>query len=141
MGKLLHQYYIDRTASRYVFKNGKIAVFEGGVYRTDSTVEIEEFKAEINGGIGSIWQIPGQETVDSEDVDPVAVMKRKIIAEYEESKRRSLNNGESFSDQRSNVGIPTLKPAGSTIAGTVASVSNTVGNAKAVAPGSIRLNK
>ena len=134
MGTKLHQFYMDRTASRYVFKSGALAIFEGGVFRTSVESEINELKAEIAAGIGSIWQIKGQEVVDSDDIDPIAVMKRKIIAEYEENKARSLNTGVSTSDQTKAL------PAGTGKVGVGAAVSNAVGAAKAVSVGSIKIS-
>ena len=124
---------MDKTASRYVFKSGQLAVFIGGVYRTNVETEINELNAEIRAGIGAIWTIPGQEVVDSDDIDPMAVMKRKIIADYEKEKARSLDNGNSVSDQTKAV------IAGTGKVGTGAAVSNTVGAAKAVSVGSIKL--
>jgi len=99
MGTKLHQFYMDKTAARYIFKDGKIAEFIGGVYRTAIVGEIEQLKKEIEHGVSSIWQVPGQEIVDSDDIDPIAVMKRRIIAEYEAGKKHSENTGESKSDQ------------------------------------------
>ena len=113
-----------------------IAEFLGGVYRTNVESEIAEFDLEIKNGLKSIWAIQGQEVVDSEDIDPIAVMKRKIIAEYEAEKKRSLDNGTSFSDT-SGAG----KAAGSNVAGVNAASSNSVGAAKAVSVGSIKINK
>lgn len=132
-GRVLHQFYMDKTAARYVFKQGKVAEFHGGVYHTDIQSEIDELKAEINGGIGSIWQVPGQETVNSLDLDPVAVMKRKIIAEYEAEKARANKNGESTSDTGA------AKPAGTGTVGVGAAVSNSgIAGAAKIVPGSIK---
>ena len=136
MGTKLHQFHMDFTACRYVFKSGKIAVFEGGVYRTASEVEIKELQDEITAGIGSIWVTKGNEVVDSDDIDPIAVFKRKIIEEYEANKARSLDNGESFSDTSS------VKPVSSVAMGAVAAGSNTGGAARvtsAVPAGSVKI--
>ena len=134
MGTKLHEFHMDKTAARYIFKTGKVAEFFGGVYRTASDAEADELKKEITGGIGSIWQVPGQEVVDSDDIDPIAVMKRKIIAEYEASKKHSENTGNSKSD------VNVAKPAGTGTVGVNAAVSNSgvAGNAKVV-PGSIKI--
>lgn len=116
MGIKLHQFFIDKTASRYVFKSGKVAEFHGGAYRTSIESEIKELNAEIAAGIGSIWLVPGQEVIDSDDLDPVAVLKRKIIAEYEAEKARSESNGTSTYD------ISRSKIAGTNVAGTTVQV-------------------
>ena len=132
MGIKLHQFEMDKTASRYVFKSGKIAEFIGGFYRTNIDSEIAELKAEIAAGIGSIWTTRGQEVVDSDDIDPVAVYKRKIIAEYEEQKARSLNNGESFSDTSGSGKAASTRVAGVGAAEGAARIT-------AVTPGSIKV--
>lgn len=131
MGTKLHEFHMSKDSVRYIFKSGKIAVFDGGIYRTTSEAEVKELKEEIIAGIGGIWQEPGHEIVDSDDIDPIAVFKRKIIAEYEAEKARSLNNGTSFSDT-----TPT-KPHGTGTAGVASAVSNS--GAAAVVPGSIRV--
>jgi len=99
MGTMLHQFRADMPSCRYVFKNGAMAVFENNWYRTSKQVEIDELNAEIAAGLQSIAVIPGQEKIDSDDLDPVAVFKAKIIAEYLANQERSLNNGESSSDK------------------------------------------
>lgn len=131
MGTKLHEFHMSKDSVRYIFKSGKIAVFDGGIYRTTSEAEVKELKEEIIAGIGGIWQEPGHEIVDSDDIDPIAVFKRKIIAEYEAEKARSLNNGTSFSDT-----TPT-KPHGTGTAGVASAVSNS--GAANVVPGSIRV--
>ena len=131
MGTKLHEFHMSKDSVRYIFKSGKIAVFDGGVYRTTSDAEAKELKEEITAGIGGIWQEPGHEIVDSDDIDPIAVFKRKIIADYEAEKARSLNNGESFSDTSQS------KPHGTGTVGVASAVSNS--GAAAVVPGSIRV--
>lgn len=137
MGTKLHQYHMDHTACRYVFKSGKIAIFEGGVYRTAAEGEIKELNEEIAAGIGSIWVTKGSEIVDSDDIDPITVFKRKIIAEYEANKARSLNNGESFSDTSA------VRPASSVAMAAVSADSTSTGAGAAkvtgVATGSIKI--
>ena len=95
----LHQFKADLSSCRYIFKSGKIAQFEGGWYRTSIESEIKELNEQIAEGIGSIFLVPGEETIDSEMIDPMAVLKAKIIADYEAEKARSLDNGVSFSQQ------------------------------------------
>lgn len=125
---------MSKDSCKYVFKSGKTAVFEGGVYRTTVESEIKELNEEITAGIGAIWLISGQEIVDSDDIDPVAVFRRKIIAEYEAEKARSLDNGQSFSDNNP------AKAAGTGLVGTASATSNS-GAARMVVPGSIKIGK
>lgn len=136
MGKLLHQFQMDSSACKYVFKSGDVAIFEGSYYRTSDQKKIDELNAEIEAGIGAIWIPKEGATVDSDELDPVAVMKRKIIAEYESEKARSLNNGVSFSDTSGH------KAAGTNTFGVNAATSNSpVGAAQAVSIGSIKIGK
>ena len=135
MGTKLHEFHMSKDTVRYIFKSGKIAIFHGGVFRTESESEAKELKEEIAAGIGAIWQVKGSEIVDSDDIDPIAVFKRKVIQEYEENKARSLANGESFSD------VGGAKPAGTGTVGVAAAISNSVGAARAVTPGSIKVGK
>ena len=137
MGTKLHQFFMSKDSCRYVFKSGKIAVFEGGVYRTTSEVESAELVEQIQAGIGAIWQERGQEVVDSDDIDPVAVFKRKVIAEYEAEKARSLDNGESFSDTSgSGKAVGTSKNSGGNAAASTSGAASIVGGVPA---GSIKL--
>lgn len=131
-GRILHQYFMDKTAARYIFKNGKVAEFFGGVYHTEIKNEIEELNAEIAAGIGAIKQIAGQETINSLELDPVAVFKRKIIAEYEAGKLHSMNTGDSVSDSGS------FKAAGT---GSGGGANAVVGAARTVPVGSINIKK
>lgn len=134
MGTKLHEFHMSKDTMRYVFKSGKVAEFFGGIFRTSNEKEADELKNEIELGIGAIWQERGSEIVDSDDIDPVAVFKRKIIAEYEAEKARSLDNGVSFSDTSA------AKPHGTGSVGVAAAVSNS-GAARVVTPGSISPKK
>lgn len=138
MGAKLHQFFMSSDTARYIFKSGKIAHFLGGVYRTTIESEVKELNDEIAAGIGAIWVVAGQEVVDADDIDPVAVFKRKVIADYEAEKARANNNGESTSDQSRGV------IAGSNAVGTAATSNSgggAAGVAKNVALGSIKVGK
>ena len=139
MGIKLHQFEMSKDSCRYIFKSGKIAVFEGGMYRTTLESEISELNAEIAAGIGAIWIPEGAAIVDSDELDPVAVFKRKIIAEYEENKARSLDNGSSTSDQNTGALIGGTANSRSMAPISAGATSSQIGAARAVAPGSIRL--
>jgi hypothetical protein len=132
MGILYHQFQMDKQACRYVFKSGKIAEFIGGLYRTTVKSEIEELQAEIDSGIGSIWVPPEAPTIDSEDMDPVAVMKKKVIAEYLAQQARAQNNGESTSESDPKTGMGNTKNLAAVSAGSTSGATAT-----AVPPGSI----
>jgi hypothetical protein len=105
MGVLLHQFQIDAGIRNYVFRSGVTAVFNLGIYRTNVQSEIDELNEQIAAGLRSIWVPKDGATVDSDDIDPEAVMRRKIIAEYEASKARV--NAPSVSSSEG-----TLKPLG-----------------------------
>jgi hypothetical protein len=137
MGTKLHQFFMSKDSCKYVFRSGKTAIFEGGVYRTTIDSEIAELIEQIAAGIGAIWQERGQEVVDSDDIDPVAVFKRKIIAEYEAEKARSLDNGTSFSDSSAS-GKPTgTKAMGGNAAQSTSGAATVVGGVPA---GSIKVS-
>ena len=133
MGILLHQYRSDAASCNYIFKSGKRAEFHGHMFRTSIKSEIEELDAEIAAGIGAIAIPADGPTIDSDDLDPVSVMKKKIIAEYEADKRRAEDIGVSTSD-RSNSGMVNSKTM-SEVAG--ASISGASGAARVITPGKI----
>ena len=99
MGTILHQFKADLPSCRYVFKSGKVAEFFSYMYRTKDPKEIEELNTEIAAGIGSIFIPEDGPTIDSEDLDPMNVLRKKFFAEFEASKARAENIGESTSTQ------------------------------------------
>jgi hypothetical protein len=97
-GIILHQFWADLPSCKYHFKNGTTANFAQHLYRTSNPTEIKELNDEIAAGIGAIRIPDSGATINSLDLDPVKVLKDKIIAEYLAEQKRANNNGESFSD-------------------------------------------
>lgn len=65
----------------YVFKSGKVVHFMGGMYATASKSEIEELTTECENGHPNFYIDPSQKTLDSEALDPIAVLRATIRAE------------------------------------------------------------
>jgi hypothetical protein len=77
--KMLHQFKSTIPSCKFILSNGKNANFVGGIYRTDLEHEVAELQNEVKQGHPHIEYI-GQ--ISAADLDPVAVLKRKAIAEY-----------------------------------------------------------
>lgn len=94
----------------YIFKNGKPAIFQVGVFRTDIEWEIKELEAEIAAGHPHIYIDEKEREIDSEMVDPMNALRAKIIAEFLEQQKKATdpNNDMGTSDQSP------VKPANST---------------------------
>lgn len=66
----------------YIFKNGKAAIFQQGVFRTDVEWEIKELEAEVAASHPHIFIDENEREIDSEMVDPMNALRAKIIADY-----------------------------------------------------------
>ena len=67
---------------QYLFKNGKSAAFIGGAYYTDVESEIKELDEEVKNRHPIIYVDPAQAQIDSADLDPMSVLKKKFFAEF-----------------------------------------------------------
>lgn len=68
----IHQLFYNTLGSTsYVFKDGTAAFFKDGSYHTGIEQEISELKDEISKRHPYLYQIPGQETLDTDAIDPV----------------------------------------------------------------------
>lgn len=65
----------------YVFASGKTVHFIGGIYATESEVEIKELTECAKSGNPCFYIDAEQTTVDSEMLDPVAQLTAKIRAQ------------------------------------------------------------
>lgn len=106
----LHVYYGRMTSMKYVFKDGREAIFQPdpmdpgrSIYRTAEKVQYDELDAEAGvhssdgrtikiGTIPFIYKLKGNETITSDLVDPVEAFKAQIIREYEQRKALELAN-------------------------------------------------
>jgi hypothetical protein len=78
---LLNVFYSRINSCRYVFEDGSEAAFIGGRYTTDDPVKIAHLENEIKLGHPHIFVDPSMRQMDSDDLDPMEVIKKKIIAE------------------------------------------------------------
>ena len=65
----------------YAFKSGKTVHFMGGNYATSAKDEIEELTKECENGHPNFYIDENQKTIDSEMMDPMAVLRAKIREE------------------------------------------------------------
>lgn len=94
----------------YAFKSGNVVYFREGMYATASKAEIEELTAECENGHPNYYIDPEQTEIDSEQMDPIAVLTAKI----REEERAKLMAA---------VGNP-LKDMGATAQGKLEGISN-----------------
>jgi hypothetical protein len=76
----------------FIFGNGKPAIFQGGVFRTDIPSEISALEYEIAQGHPHIFIDPNEREVDSELLDPMKALRAKIREEIlaEEAEKARL---------------------------------------------------
>ena len=67
---------------KYLFGNGKEAIFVGGVYLTDVPWEIEQLDSEVQQGHPHIYVDAANLTTDSDGADPLEIIRRKAVADY-----------------------------------------------------------
>lgn len=65
----------------YCFKSGNVVHFREGIYTTNNKIEIEELTAECENGHPNYYIDPEQRTMDSEQLDPMAVLTARIREE------------------------------------------------------------
>jgi len=84
---LVNLYLAHIPHSKYIFSNGDIAVFTGGRYTTEDPGKIAELDSLIKKGHPGIYVDPNALQVDPAMLNPMNVMKAKIIAEFLEEQR------------------------------------------------------
>jgi len=88
--KAKYQHYkSSRVAMRLITTKGKKIIFTGYEFLTQDEEIIKYLDSEINQGLTCITK-GGVVTLD--DRDPMAAMKRKIIAEHEEKKAKEASD-------------------------------------------------
>lgn len=118
----------------FIFGNGKPAIFQAGVYRTDVAEEIQALEYEVRLGHPHIYIDPAEQEVDSELLDPMTALRAKIreeiLAEEAEKalKASDISRDMGTSDQSSVKPASTVDiapaAAGGSGASLVASLSN-----------------
>lgn len=72
-------------SANVVLPSGKFCVFVNGVYRTKDEGEITFFEREVVTGHPHLYIDPNESEVDETLVDPMAMLRHKIIEEYKAS--------------------------------------------------------
>lgn len=93
----------------FIFGNGKPAIFQQGVYRTNVEWEIVELEKEIAAGHPHIYIDQNEREIDSEMVDPMNALRAKIIAEFVAAQEAALNPANDMGSTEQQ----TVKPANS----------------------------
>lgn len=123
--KILHVYFGRLASLKYIYKDGREAIFQPdpfdasrSVYRTSDPVQIEEMDKEVNSGkLPFIYIDDKNPTVAEDQVDPVEAYRQMIIREHEAKKAQELASPE---NDRGNYGAQQLKPTGTTELGALA---------------------
>jgi hypothetical protein len=95
----------------FVQKNGNVISFVEGTYRTTKQDEIDEITAEINAGHPHMYIDPNQKTIQSDQLDPLAGLRTRIIAEYLAAQAAATNP----SNDRGSSEAEALRPAGTDV--------------------------
>lgn len=102
MGIQLRVFKATMASVNFIFPNGKPAIFQSGVYRTADEGEIQQLDYEISKGHPHIYVDPNEREVDSEMIDPMAVLRARHIAEYLEEQKRAMNADQSLGETDKN---------------------------------------
>lgn len=73
------EFYNAIKSCNFIFKDGTVAAFINGAYRTEDETEIAELRAEI---AKRNMYLSGGVELTQEQLDPLSAMRAKIIAEY-----------------------------------------------------------
>ena len=77
-----HQYFSTRPKISIITPAGTRIAFAAGQYVTDVSAEIDYLNEQVAAGHPMIYVKKGSETVTKEQLDPLAAVKAKAIAEY-----------------------------------------------------------
>lgn len=75
----------------FIFPNGKPAIFQNGVFRTSNENEAQHLDYEISQGHPHIYRDAQEKEVMSNEVDPISVLRKKIIDEYKAQLEAATN--------------------------------------------------
>ena len=117
------EYVNSLGSTTFLFANGSPAHFVNGYFYTDNAKQIAELDAEIENGNPFISYT---RDVTDEDLDPIAGLKAKIIAEYEAAKEAALDP---TSDKGETDKTAPLNPASTATLGVGASANSNSGGA------------
>lgn len=77
-----HQYFSTRPRISIVLPSGDRISFVAGQYITDKEKEIEYLDEQVKSGHPMIYVKKGSETVTEAQLDPLAAVKAKAVADY-----------------------------------------------------------
>ena len=121
MSKQFHQYFSARPKISITMPNGNRIYFQAGSYVTDNEIEIEFLDEQIKLGHPIIYVQKGKELITQEQLDPLAAVKAKAVAEY-------LEKQNAQQDPSRDMGTTEKSGAGADIATTKSIASITVGS-------------
>lgn len=128
--KQLHLFMSNIPSSRYIFKNGKVANFVGGIYTTSIASEIEELDSEVDNGHPHISIDSSRRVISADELDPMVALKKKLRAEILAEQAAINPPGRDFgqSDEGKQVGLQTS-----------ASIAPVTAGSQGIAAGSIKV--
>ena len=116
-----NQYFSTRPKISITMPDGGRIYFVGGQYITDKPKEIEFLNEQVALGHPMIYVQKGKETVTQAQLDPLAAVKARAIAEYVEQQAKQQNPAR-------DMGATASTGAGSDIATTATIAPITVGS-------------
>ena len=90
--KTYHAFFSRIPNSTFIFPDGTTAAFISGRYTTDNEDRANTLKTEIAAGNPYIFQDAGKLKLTATELDPMAELKARIIAEYEMKKASETDN-------------------------------------------------
>jgi len=121
MSHQFHQYFSARPKISITMPNGNRIYFQAGNYVTDNESEIEFLDEQVKLGHPIISVQKGKELITQEQLDPLAAVKAKAIAEY-------VAKQTAQQDPSRDMGNTAQSGAGADIASTKSIASITVGS-------------
>lgn len=96
--KKFFAFYSRIHNSTHIFPDGTLAAFTGGRYTTDDEQKAAHLRAEIKSGNQYLFLDEEKQVLTEAELDPMAELKARIIAEYEAKKASDTSNDMGESD-------------------------------------------
>jgi hypothetical protein len=92
--EVVHLFNSNLPSVRYIFKSGEAAVFVNGVYTTNDPEKIAELTTECKRGHPNLFIDQKRVTVSMDELNPMAVLRKKIREELlaEQAAARDMGN-------------------------------------------------
>jgi hypothetical protein len=92
--EVVHLFNSNLPSVRYIFKSGDAAIFVNGVYTTNDPEKIAELTAECKRGHPNLFVDAKRVTVSMDELNPMAVLRKKIREELlaEQAAARDMGN-------------------------------------------------